>query len=202
MSADCTPLKLKYDSCFNAWLETYLSPELTSALSRDSRSGGHSSSSNSSLEDNNSNAKAQRTRKMAQEYESKCGEAWKAYNNCVTVCLFLFLPLYSFVVQQFCGFAVLSTNWRTFVIPVSRKPSKSTSWKISSIKHEKRTLSEISKVILTRLIPLDLCRNTMVTWLRSFPLSYHPSTFTSQEVMYHFIVVYENHNSGLECELY
>lgn len=73
LSAECTPLKIKYDSCFNAWLESYLSPEVTSAV-------GASSAKNSASDE----AKAARTRKMAQEYEDKCGEAWKAYNTCVT----------------------------------------------------------------------------------------------------------------------
>lgn len=70
LSAECTPLKVKYDSCFNAWLESYLSPELTGSTPK-----GMS----------NEEAKARRTRKMAREYEQKCGEAWKAYNTCITV---------------------------------------------------------------------------------------------------------------------
>jgi len=76
LSAECTPLKLKYDSCFNAWLESYLSSEVTAAV-------GTSPSRNST----NDEGKAQRNRKMAQEYEDKCGEAWKAYNACVVVSL-------------------------------------------------------------------------------------------------------------------
>jgi len=79
LSAECTPLKLKYDSCFNAWLESYLSPEVTAAV-------GTTAAKNSTNDD----AKAQRTRRMAQEYEDKCGAAWKAYNECVTVSIGLF----------------------------------------------------------------------------------------------------------------
>jgi len=75
LSAECTPLKTKYDSCFNAWLESYLSPEVTAAVSK---TGSGSST-------NNDEGKAQRTRKMARQYEEKCGASWKAYNTCITV---------------------------------------------------------------------------------------------------------------------
>ncbi|KAG8755493.1 hypothetical protein FRC14_003991 [Serendipita sp. 396] len=75
ISPECTPLKHKYDTCFNAWLESYLSPEVTNAIK---------SSSTSSNSASNDDAKAHRTRRMAQEYEDKCGAAWKAYNSCVT----------------------------------------------------------------------------------------------------------------------
>jgi TRIAP1/MDM35 family protein len=76
LSAECTPLKIKYDLCFNAWLESYLSPEVTSAVN-----------TSTTKDSANDDSRAQRNRKMAQGYEDKCGEAWKAYNACVIVSL-------------------------------------------------------------------------------------------------------------------
>ncbi|PVF99709.1 hypothetical protein CPB86DRAFT_872361 [Serendipita vermifera] len=83
LSAECTPLKIKYDSCFNAWLESYLSPDLLSSTNRSGNSASNSASGNGK-NGQNDERRTQRTRKMAKEYEDKCGDAWKAYNACVT----------------------------------------------------------------------------------------------------------------------
>ncbi|CAG7849544.1 SubName: Full=Uncharacterized protein {ECO:0000313/EMBL:CCA73583.1} [Serendipita indica DSM 11827] len=84
LSAECTPLKLKYDACFNVWLEEYLSPQL--GISSPSPKTGTSSSSLPKGANANASedAKALRTKRMAQAYEDKCGPAWKAYNACIT----------------------------------------------------------------------------------------------------------------------
>jgi hypothetical protein len=49
LSADCTPLKHRYDSCFNSWFEGYLQPALDASRSSFSyESGSHVSTSSSS----------------------------------------------------------------------------------------------------------------------------------------------------------
>lgn len=65
----CTPLKLKYDACFNAWFEGYLEP-----ITHRSREAV----SKAELE--------HRTREMAADYERKCGKVWRSYRECVQVC--------------------------------------------------------------------------------------------------------------------
>jgi len=67
LSKECTPLKVEYDSCFNAWLESYLTPgpRPESIPEQD--------------------WVAQRTKAKAKEYDDKCGEVWKAYSACVKV---------------------------------------------------------------------------------------------------------------------
>ncbi|QRW16310.1 hypothetical protein RhiXN_04311 [Rhizoctonia solani] len=64
LSAECTPLKHAYDTCFNAWFEGYLEPA--------------TSSNNKQPSDPSSRAK-----KMAAEYEEKCGKLWEGYRECV-----------------------------------------------------------------------------------------------------------------------
>ena len=67
LSKECTPLKVEYDSCFNAWLESYLTPgpRPESIPEQD--------------------WVAQRSKAKAKEYDDKCGEVWKAYSACVKV---------------------------------------------------------------------------------------------------------------------
>lgn len=67
LSKECTPLKSEYDSCFNAWLESYLTsgPRPEGIPEQE--------------------WVAQRTKVKAKEYDDKCGEVWKAYNACVKV---------------------------------------------------------------------------------------------------------------------
>jgi TRIAP1/MDM35 family protein len=67
LSKECTPLKAEYDSCFNAWLESYLTP------------GPRPESIHEQ------DWVAQRTKAKAKEYDDKCGEVWKAYSACVKV---------------------------------------------------------------------------------------------------------------------
>lgn len=125
LSAECTPLKIKYDSCFNAWLESYLSPEVVTSASKTT---------------NTDDSKAQRTRKMAKEYEEKCGAAWKAYNACVSVrCCWNPRPW-------------IGDDWLKMVC---REQSRNTSWKSSSIKHARKTLWEKWRAIWIEPILLD-----------------------------------------------
>lgn len=70
LSADCTPLKLKYDACFNAWFEGYLEP-----LNNDSMTGEQ---------------RQERSAQKAKEYEECCGQVWKSYQTCVQVRLDVF----------------------------------------------------------------------------------------------------------------
>ena len=67
LSKECTPLKAEYDSCFNAWLESYLTPELRP----DSIS--------------EQDWVARRSKTKAKEYDDKCGDVWKAYSACIKV---------------------------------------------------------------------------------------------------------------------
>jgi TRIAP1/MDM35 family protein len=65
LSAECTPLKQEYDSCFNAWFEGYLEPAVAASASAKQRE--------------------QYSQKKAQEFESKCGKIWENYRACVQV---------------------------------------------------------------------------------------------------------------------
>ncbi|GJJ08494.1 hypothetical protein Clacol_002712 [Clathrus columnatus] len=62
LSPECTPLKLKYDACFNAWFEGYLEP-ITEGLNLDQ--------------------KKERAAQKAKEYEDKCGHLWESYRTCL-----------------------------------------------------------------------------------------------------------------------
>ena len=63
LSPECTPLKSKYDTCFNAWFECYLEPAV--AVSSSERSAY--------------------LRQKADEFEAKCGKVWGQYRACVQV---------------------------------------------------------------------------------------------------------------------
>lgn len=63
LADDCTPLKLAYDSCFNAWFEGYLQPAV-----------------NVSPELRSEHVKAKK-----EEYERRCGKVWESYKECVQV---------------------------------------------------------------------------------------------------------------------
>ena len=65
LSPECTPLKSKYDTCFNAWFEGYLEPAV-----------GVSSSERSAY-----------SKQKADEFEAKCGKVWEQYRACVQVCV-------------------------------------------------------------------------------------------------------------------
>ena len=65
LAEECTPLKHKYDACFNAWFEGYLEP-IAEGSSPDQQ-------------------KAHQQAK-AKEYEDKCGIIWESYKQCVQVC--------------------------------------------------------------------------------------------------------------------
>ncbi|KAI5120610.1 hypothetical protein M0805_008086 [Coniferiporia weirii] len=61
LADECTPLKLAYDSCFNAWFEGYLQPAVTASPEK----------------------RTEYTRAKAAEYEEKCGKIWQSYKACV-----------------------------------------------------------------------------------------------------------------------
>jgi TRIAP1/MDM35 family protein len=68
LSTECTPLKLSYDSCFNAWFAGYLEPALSAQQQRE--------------KDRNPEAYA---KQKAEEYQEKCGKIWESYRDCVQV---------------------------------------------------------------------------------------------------------------------
>lgn len=70
LSADCTPLKLKYDACFNAWFEGYLEPSIYDATTVEQRQ--------------------ERSAQKAREYEERCGKVWQSYRACVQVRLMIY----------------------------------------------------------------------------------------------------------------
>lgn len=65
LAAECTPLKLKYDSCFNAWFEGYLQPAVSASA--------------------NPAEREQYRKSKAEEYEQNCGKLWDEYKSCVQV---------------------------------------------------------------------------------------------------------------------
>lgn len=68
LSPECTPLKQAYDTCFNSWFEGYLEPAV--------------SASSSSTE-----ARAEYSKKKAEEFQGKCGKIWESYRSCIQVCM-------------------------------------------------------------------------------------------------------------------
>jgi len=63
LSAECTPLKEKYDTCFNAWFEGYLEPAVAASSSE----------------------RAAHSKKKADEFQAKCGKVWEQYRECIQV---------------------------------------------------------------------------------------------------------------------
>ncbi|KIJ96096.1 hypothetical protein K443DRAFT_682564 [Laccaria amethystina LaAM-08-1] len=61
LSAECTPLKEKYDTCFNAWFEGYLEPAVAASSSE----------------------RAAYSKQKADEFEAKCGKVWQQYRECI-----------------------------------------------------------------------------------------------------------------------
>ncbi|KAG6917486.1 hypothetical protein DXG01_002349 [Tephrocybe rancida] len=64
LSPECTPLKLEYDSCFNAWFEGYLEPAVAAASS-------------------SAPAREAYSQRKAAEFNEKCGRVWETYRQCV-----------------------------------------------------------------------------------------------------------------------
>ncbi|EPQ53896.1 hypothetical protein GLOTRDRAFT_21966, partial [Gloeophyllum trabeum ATCC 11539] len=71
LSPKCTPLKHKYDACFNAWFEGYLERAVSSATAP-------------------SEERQASSRRKAGEYEASCWKIWTSYWEYVQV------PLLSF----------------------------------------------------------------------------------------------------------
>jgi hypothetical protein len=63
LSPECTPLKVTYDTCFNAWFEGYLEPAVAAQPAE----------------------RAAHSKAKAEEYEAKCGGLWKEYKTCIDV---------------------------------------------------------------------------------------------------------------------
>ncbi|KAK0443469.1 mitochondrial distribution/morphology family 35/apoptosis [Armillaria borealis] len=63
LSPECTPLKHKYDSCFNEWFEEYLEPAIAASATQPEREAY--------------------SRQQAAEFEAKCGKIWVEYKTCV-----------------------------------------------------------------------------------------------------------------------
>ena len=62
---ECTPLKRKYDACFNAWFEGYLEPAVSAGANAEQRTKFE--------------------QEKAAEFESSCGKIWQEYRACVQV---------------------------------------------------------------------------------------------------------------------
>ncbi|KAI0360273.1 hypothetical protein OH77DRAFT_1444854 [Trametes cingulata] len=63
LSEECTPLKRKYDACFNAWFEGYLEPAVSASATPEQRT--------------------KFAQQKAAEFESSCGKIWQEYRECV-----------------------------------------------------------------------------------------------------------------------
>ncbi|TFK19394.1 hypothetical protein FA15DRAFT_626821 [Coprinopsis marcescibilis] len=61
LSPECTPLKMKYDSCFNSWFEGYLEPAVAARPEE----------------------RAAYSKKKAEEFQRNCGKIWEEYKSCV-----------------------------------------------------------------------------------------------------------------------
>lgn len=72
LAAECTPLKIEYDSCFNSWFEGYLEPAVSASATPDQR--------------------AKYSKQKAEEYENKCGKIWASYRECVQVRRLVLVP--------------------------------------------------------------------------------------------------------------
>lgn len=115
MSAECTPLKHRYDSCFNLWFKDYLAigddqiqeqqrrsqtsstaSSSTNAAGTKKKSGWFSDSSSSSTStDASSMADSDvegRKNAIMQRYERDCAQLFKDYQACIKVCMH-FTPL-------------------------------------------------------------------------------------------------------------
>jgi TRIAP1/MDM35 family protein len=68
LSAECTPLKLSYDSCFNAWFAGYLEPTLSAQQQQEKQKHPD-----------------EYAKQKADEYQQKCGKIWEGYRDCVQV---------------------------------------------------------------------------------------------------------------------
>ena len=65
LSEECTPLKRKYDACFNAWFEGYLEPAVSASVTTEQRK--------------------KFSQEKAAEFERSCGKVWQEYRACVQV---------------------------------------------------------------------------------------------------------------------
>ena len=63
LSAECTPLKEKYDTCFNAWFEGYLESAVAASSSE----------------------RTAYSKQKADEFQAKCGKVWEQYKECIQV---------------------------------------------------------------------------------------------------------------------
>jgi hypothetical protein len=93
MSSECTPLKHRYDACFNKWFEDYLGlpapSSSSSSTEEDRRDSGVSGFFSKSKTSNNSSTDAQGRKKLRERLDGDCGPFWKEYQGCVLVSLSL-----------------------------------------------------------------------------------------------------------------
>lgn len=98
MSAECTPLKHRYDACFNKWFEDYLglpasASSSSSASTSASKSDAEASNRDSGVSGLFSRAKSSVTpsqspderKRLRERLDGDCGPFWKEYQSCVLV---------------------------------------------------------------------------------------------------------------------
>lgn len=94
LSSECTPLKHKYDNCFNLWLQDYLSvspsnhPSNSSSPSAKEENKWSSwSTSSRDRKDKGDEAGQRRQRNLIlkETLEKDCGELFREYQKCVKV---------------------------------------------------------------------------------------------------------------------
>lgn len=84
----CTPLKKKYDACFNHWFDEYLqlaAPTTSTSTSSSSNGQQQKLDTDSIASERSKDDRQTKIKSKAAEYEQRCGETWKAYRNCLEV---------------------------------------------------------------------------------------------------------------------
>lgn len=77
ISPECTPLKHRYDSCFNLWFKEYLDATSPAVQPAESSSRGFFAAPRQEVPQN--------AAALRDQYESKCGPLFKEYQACVLV---------------------------------------------------------------------------------------------------------------------
>lgn len=110
LSEECSPLKHRYDSCFNAWFENHLVSTTPTVASQKDPTGSATASSSAAEEGKKSGGgggfwsrgggdkkngagaaageeEIERRRQLRDELEIKCGATFREYQTCVKVSL-------------------------------------------------------------------------------------------------------------------
>lgn len=97
MSPECTPMKHKYDTCFNRWFEEYLgvanrSSTSSSSSSRPKSFWSRSSTSEAPYSDSLDQSSTDmpkwsetERKRLRERLDGDCGHLWKDYQSCVLV---------------------------------------------------------------------------------------------------------------------